>query len=464
MVLSPGVFIKRVKMQERVLIFIAIALFIATGLLAKNRKTTSIESFSTLRNRLSWFVTAAGVSMTFLGGAALLNIASLGYRYKWYTLIDPFAFIIGIIISVVLVKNYRNDTGITISQLVSGSNRRLSLYVGFITSVVFLMVISAQFVAFSKLLAPYFPGVSTALLVTVPSGFVLLYVFLGGFAAVTNTDILQLFFMFLFLLIPVGYYAVIQEPAVPEPVLDNSIFAPMPGELIIYLFISAVFIPLSQDVNIRAKSAKNARHARRGLIFGAIFYALVVVACGYIGVTLAEHGIKIADNEQAFPTFFKQFYPTFGIFPILAGMAAIWSTLDTYLVNCITAVAQDILKNNNYFKKQEDRKLVIVAGIIVFSIATCISLYFNQVLSLILIALLVYISVLLPVAIGKKIKMNDDLIFFISLVTVIAIILCEIMNVELTPKAVMYPAASFLLMLGGSLYRKLAINTRSQPR
>lgn len=364
-------------------------------------------------------------------------------------------FMFGIILSVLFIKNYRNDTGVTISQLLSGCNKKLSLYIGIITSLIFLMIISAQFVAFSKLLAPYFPGVSTVLLVTIPSCIILLYVFRGGFAAVTNTDILQLFFMFIFLLVPVGYYLLTSRTAIPVRGSEHALFAPMPGELMIYFFIAALFIPLSQDINIRAKSAKNVRHARVGIFSGGIFYALIVIACSYIGITLARHGVKMTDNEQAFPTFFKQFYPTFGIFPILAGMAAIWSTLDTYFVNCITAVAQDILKKT-YFKKFEDRKLIITAGIIIFSFATFISLYFNQVLSLILTALLVYISVLIPIAIGKKIKMNDNIIFLVSIITVVAIILCEILKIKVTPKAIIYPVIGALFMLAGRLYQNLA--------
>jgi Na+/panthothenate symporter len=442
-------------MPDQLLIIIAVVLFLAVGFMVKNRKATSIEEFSARRNRLSWFVTAAGVSMTFVGGAALLNSASLGYSYKWYTLVDPVAFMTGIIISVLFVRNYRNDTGLTISQLLSGINKKLSLYIGIITSVIFLLVISAQFVAFSKLLAPYFPNVNPALLMIIPSWIILLYVLAGGFAAVTNTDVLQLFFIFIFLLIPVGYYLVTTQPSTSY-VAGKTIFAPMPAELMIYFCIYGLFIPVSQDINIRAKSAKDVRHARIGFICGGIFYSLIIIACSYIGITLAEHGVKVDDTEHTFPTFFKNFYPTFGIFPILAGMAAIWSTLDTYLVNCITSVAQDILKKSNYFKKREDRKLIIIAGIIIFLIAISISLYYDQVLSLILFALLVYISVLIPIAIGKKIKMKDDIIFIVSLVTVIIILLFEVQKIKVSPKAIIYPVSAVFLMLAGRLYQNIA--------
>jgi Na+/proline symporter len=287
---------------------------------------------------------------------------------------------------------------------------------------------------------------------------------MGGFAAVTKTDILQLLMLFIFLVVPVGYYLLIDHYPLPAQYPKEAAFAPMPVELMVYFFIYALFIPLSQDINIRAKSAKNIKHARAGIIFGGIFYSLIIISCSYIGITLARHGIKMTDNEQAFPTFFKNFYPAFGIFPILAGMAAIWSTLDTYLVNCITSVAEDILKKSSYFKKWQDRKLIITAGIIIFFIATIISLYFNQVLYLILTALLVYISVLMPIAVGKKIKMNDNTIFFVSIITATAIIICEVLKIEVSPKAVIYPATSVFIMLGAGLGQHRALKKNKSAR
>lgn len=450
-------------MTDQVLIISAIALFLVVGLMAKNKNTALIEGFSAKRNKLSWFVTAAGVSMTFLGGAALLNMASLGYSYQWYTLADPAAFMIGILISAYFVRKYRKNQGITISQLLSGSNTQLSLYIGIISSLVFLLVIAAQFVAFSKLLAPYFPGVHTAILMILPSAIILLYVFAGGFAAVTNTDVLQLFFILIFLLLPVGWF-IIQQPALtslsPEipgvlgetPMMKDG-FSAMPAEIIIYLGMLAFFVPVSQDINVRAKSAKNEWHARTGIISGGIFYCLTVIACSFIGITMAKHGITMNDPEQTFASFFRYFYPTFGIVAVLAGLAAIWSTLDTYLVNCIAAVAQDILMKNRFLKMLHEKKLIIIAGLLVFSMALFISLFANQVLSLILLALLVYISVLVPVAIGKKLKISDPIILCISCLTTGAIIVCEVFKINVSLKPVVYPASAVLCMLAGRIYQ-----------
>jgi solute:Na+ symporter, SSS family len=445
-------------MTDQILIIISIILFLIVGFLSKNRKAKTIDSFSTRRNSLSWFVTAAGVSMTFVGGAALINMAALGYSFSWYTLVDPIALILGILIAVFFIKKYRADKGVTISQLLSSENKKLSIYIGVISTIIFLLIISAQFVAFSKLLLPYFPTINPTLLILIPSLIILLYVFLGGFSAVTNTDVLQMFFIFLFLLIPVAYFIVTNKLEISAETNNSNLFAPMPTELMILLSISLLFVPTSQDINIRAKSAKTNKEAKIGLIGGAIYYSLIVIACSFIGITLARHGVKLVDTEQAFPMFFKHFYPTIGIFAILAGMAAIWSTLDTYLVNGITSVAQDILKKTSYFKNFEERKLIIVSGIIVFILAMLAGIYFNQVLSLILTALLIYISVIVPIAFARWQKMNDNTIFIISLLTVLTIISIEVLKLKIDPKAIIYPVFGTILMLIGKYLTKPATN------
>lgn len=445
-------------MTDQILIIISIALFLIVGFLAKNRKAKTIDSFSTSRNSLNWFVTSAGVSMTFVGGAALINMATLGFSFGWYTLVDPIALTIGILISVFFIRKYRNDKGVTISQLLSSENKKLSIYIGIISTIIFLLIISAQFVAFSKLLIPYFPSINPTLLILIPSIIILFYVFLGGFSAVTNTDVLQMFFIFIFLLAPLGYFIIINKFDYQPTTNNPNLFSPMPTELMILLSISLLFVPTSQDINIRAKSAKTNKQARIGLIVGALYYSVIVIACSYIGITLAQQGVKMEDTEQAFPMFFKHFFPTIGIFAILAGMAAIWSTLDTYLVNGITSVAQDLLKKASFFEKIEERKLILISGFIVFVLSMLAGIYFNQVLSLILTALLIYISVIIPIAFARWQNMNDNTILIISLVTVFAIVIIEILKIKIDPKAIIYPLFGTVFMLIGKYLTKTKVN------
>jgi Na+/proline symporter len=152
-----------------------------------------------MRGKLSWFTIACGISMTYAGGAAILTTASIGYSFKWYSLIDPISLIIGLFIAVLLFNHYRDNKGTTISELLSSDYKGLNVLTGVVSSFTFILIVAAQFVALSKLLAPYFPSVNPLLITFVVSTGIFSYVFFGGFNSVTKTDILQYILITLFL-------------------------------------------------------------------------------------------------------------------------------------------------------------------------------------------------------------------------------------------------------------------------
>jgi Na+/proline symporter len=205
-------------------------------------------------------------------------------------------------------------------------------------------------------------------------------------------------FVAVLLLLPAAYVAIAHRNDGASSALPSNLFSSMPANLAILLCIPILFLPISQDINIRGKSARSDGAAMAGFIGGALFYSLVVISCSYMGITLARQGVKLTDAESAFPTFFKHFFPTWGIIAVLAGMAAVWSTLDTYLVNTITSVAEDVIKHSRIGHSLKERTLILTSGLIVFTAAMLIAVHFFQVLTLILTALLIYISVIIPVA------------------------------------------------------------------
>lgn len=434
-------------MLDQIVIIASLISFLIVGLVFKTRKFVSIGEFTITKNKLKWFPVAAGISMTFAGGAALLNMASLGYTFGWYTLVDPLALIGGILIVLMFIKAYQQDNGVTISNLLSKSGRKLSVLIGIITTVVFILILAAQFVALSKLLSPYFTSVHPLILTAVLSAAIFSYVFWGGFSSVTKTDILQLVFIGLFLVAPVIYYILVNKPASPEH-SDNVIeFTKMPLNLIILLSLSLLFIPLSQDVNIRVKSAVSKKQAITGLLIGAGLYATIVIISSFLGITIANSGMTLDDPELAFTTFFQTHYPTFGIMAVLAALAAIISSMDSFALNAITSVSQDLLSGVKSLKSKSYRWLINVAGLFVFVAALSIALFFNEILALILTALLIYVSVLIPIAIGKKLVIKDTLIFWSSLILIAGIVVSEMLKFDIDPKAVYYPISGVILML-----------------
>jgi hypothetical protein len=225
------------------------------------------------------------------------------------------------------------------------------------------------------------------------------------------------------------------------------------------LCISVLYIPISQDMNIRAKSAKTNPVAVVGFLGGAMFYSAILIACIYMGITLARQGVKFDDPEATFTTFFQHSFSRWGVLPVLAGMAAVWSTLDTYLVNTITAVSQDVIRRSRFARDVPEKTLIFVSGLGVFFFAMLIALLFFKILALVLTALLIYISVLVPIACGRTFGIHDRIVLLVSLLTTAAIVACEWMNWSVSPKVIVYPAIG----IGAMALAKVAFLRRRTP-
>jgi Na+/proline symporter len=215
-------------------------------------------------------------------------------------------------------------------------------------------------------------------------------------------------------------------------------YSVMPIDYIILFSIPALFTPLSQDINLRIKSAKNRRNGKLGLIMGGVFYFSITLTTAYIGIYLGNNNVDLADPEQAIPLFFKNNFSGIGIIAIIASLAAIISTLDSYTLNSITSISNDIIKP---LSKSENNvpKTIKVASLITYVIAMAIALFFNKVLLLSLTSLLVYISVLIPIVLGNALKLQSSKIFIGSIINILAIVIIEIVQLPISPKAVFYP-------------------------
>jgi len=430
---------------NQIIIIISLLAFFVVGLLVKKSSMSSFAGFTMSKGKLNWFTIAAGISMTFAGGAAILTSASIGHVFKWYSLIDPISLMFGLLIVLLFYKKYERDHGTTISDLLSSNHKGLTVLTGLITSFTFLLIVAANFVALSKLLAPYFPTVNPLLITFVVSTLIFSYVFFGGFNSVTRTDILQYILITGLLIFPTLFFVINHHGQLIASDVSHK-FVAMPIDYMILFAIPAVFTPLSQDINLRIKSAKNPTHGKIGLMMGGLFYFSIALSAAYIGIYLGNNNVVLPDPEQAIPLFFRNNFPHFGFLAIIAALAAIVSTLDSYVLNAITSISNDLIKP---FSKQPGHvsKKIKIASLITYIVAMAIALFFNQVLLLSLTSLLVYISVLLPIVLGKFLRLPGRQIFIGSVINIATFMTAEILSWSLNPRAVIYPVFGCLVML-----------------
>src|SRR5512134_3796421 len=82
-----------------------LALILSPYLLRRfsRQRTDTYGSFAVGERNFGWFRITAGLSATFVGGSAVINVAGLGYTYGWAGLTDALAISSALVLSAILV-------------------------------------------------------------------------------------------------------------------------------------------------------------------------------------------------------------------------------------------------------------------------------------------------------------------------------------------------------------------------
>jgi Na+/proline symporter len=440
---------------EQLIIFVVLASLPVVALFAKRGAIAareSVEAFTVGDRRFKMFRIGAGISMAFVGGAATLNMASLGYQYGWSVVIDPIVVFVALLIAAILAGRVRAGRGITLTDALAGSSpalRRILALAGF---VVYQLLTASQFVAIGKLLGPYFQGLPIAVVIAIPAIVVFAYTYLRGFQAVTNTDVLQLLIMLALYAAPCLWVFATRCASSTGGIAPESPAAPF--NLLIYLALPLLFVPVSFDTNIRVKAAASLFQARAGLIVGGLQYVLFLLVSIGIGVFVRHSGQVVDSPENVLPQFFQHHLGSFSIIGTVAVLAAIVSTLDSMAFDTIVAASNDVLGPARTKGILSDRKALAISSFIILAVAMLVALVFQQILGLVLAALLLYVSVFIPVAVGRWIRTSDQQLVVTSLATCAAIIGCKIAGYTPPLEPVAFLAFHLLLVFIFRILRK----------
>lgn len=245
----------------------------------------------------------------------------------------------------------------------------LRLVTAFFILLFFLFYVSSGFVAGAKLFSNVFDtGYQGGLWLTF--GFVVVYTFIGGFLAVSWTDVLQGLLMLLALLItPVmvivangGVDSSLNQVASLNPELLNP-FTNAKGESLGWISIVSLlgwgFGYFGQPhILARFQAIKDSNDVSQASSI-AIIWSLVVnagaICVGLFAVVVFTERGAITDGEQIFMILANTlFHPVIAGVIMAAILAAIMSTADSQLLVCSSAIAEDMLAG----KTNSDHKLL----------------------------------------------------------------------------------------------------------
>ncbi len=235
------------------------------------------------------------------------------------------------------------------------NDRTGSLRIILVSVIVLFMVsyVSAQFVGGGKAFASSF-GLSNTAGVLITAGIVLFYTVIGGFLAVSLTDMLQAIFMIIALLVlPVvaivnfGGWELITAELARTDTLFLDPLALSGGALIGFLGIG-LGSPGNPHILIRYMSIENSKHLKASAYIGTIWNVLMAVGALFIGIAGRAYFPDSAllpgnDPENLYPLLAEN-----QLHPILFGMiissifAAIMSTCDSQLLVAASSIVRDI--------------------------------------------------------------------------------------------------------------------------
>ncbi len=340
-------------------------LIIYLGILAalavwSRRETHTLSGFYLAGKKLPFWVVAFSTNATGESGWLLLGLSGMGYAVGAQAYWVVVGEIAGIALSWGLIsrrlKRFGDETdSITVPDILAAKFadkwHLIRIVAVLIIVVMVTTYVTAQMVASGKAFSSFL-GMKYETGVIVGSIFIIGYTFVGGYKAVSYTDVVQGVLMLLGL-IAVPAAAIIaagglgevkssleyQDPALLDMFAFSNGFA-LVG-IASFIAIGLPFLGVPQLL-IRYMSARDDAEIRKARIMSV--FVMLVFTAGAVTAGVAGRALypDLADSETIFPTISNNLFP-----PVIAGMllvvvlSAIMSTVDSLLLLASSAVVRD---------------------------------------------------------------------------------------------------------------------------
>ena len=351
------------------------------GLLAafaiwSRRETQTLEGYFLAGRKLPFWVVAFSTNATGESGWLLLGLTGMGYAVGAKAYWVVVGEVIGVALSWLFVsrrlKRLSDATSsITVPDVLTARlEDRWHLIRGIAVFIILSMVtvyISAQMIATGKAVSSFTDfGYDTG--IYVGAAIIIAYTFVGGYKAVSYTDVLQGVLMLVGLIVvPLvaidaagGWGSISANLAAQDPALLD--FFSFTGDgiagwigVISFLAIGLPFLGVPQLL-VRYMSARDdneLKKARWVSIVVMVFFGIGAVTAGIAGRALFP---GLEDSETIFPLLSTEFFP-----PIITGvllvivLSAIMSTADSLLLLASSAVVRDTMQKILGSQKSDHR-------------------------------------------------------------------------------------------------------------
>ncbi len=327
---------------DQILIVLFLAATLAVGLLLKtNDKSQAGYLLGGRALTLPAFI-ATTVS-TWYGG--ILGVGEYSYNYgisSWLVFGVPY-YIGALLFALLLCKRARESNSLTLPHRLGMTYGR---HVGrFAAILVFLTSLPAAYMLIMGTLLSMTFGISQSLAILLTAVFIVLYLWRGGFSAVTKTDFFQCIMMFGgFIMLSAILLA--QYGTAPLQTLPPTHWSPtggMPIGSVLIWYVIALSTLAEPNFFQRAFAAKTPAVAKNGMLLSIVcwlcFDAMTTLCGLYARALLPDLDTPL----HAFPALAQHVLPAglLGLF-FISMLSTVMSTLDSNLFTVATTFGRDI--------------------------------------------------------------------------------------------------------------------------
>ena len=366
---------------------IAVAI-VYLGLLAgfaiwSRRETQTLEGFYLAGKKLPYWVVAFSTNATGESGWLLLGLTGMGYAVGAQAYWVVVGEVIGVALSWMLVSRRLKRVSdehhsITVPDVLAARFADTwNLIRGVAVVIIIVMVtayVSAQMIATGKAVSSFI-DIDRDIAIYLGAAVIMGYTFVGGYKAVSYTDVLQGVLMLTGLVVvplvaiaAVGGWGAVTANLADQDASYLNMFAFSPDMTSIVAIVSFVAIGLPflgvPQLLVRYMSARDddeLRKARYVSIAVIFLFCFGAVTAGIAGRALFP---GLDDAETIFPVLSSELFP-----PIITGvllvivMSAIMSTVDSLLLLASSAVVRDTMQNI-FRSAKSDHQLAVYGKII----------------------------------------------------------------------------------------------------
>lgn len=348
------------------------------------------EDYYLMHRRLTFFPLCLTLLATQLGGGTLVGAAQEAYLKGWLVLFYPAGVCLGLFtLSMGFGAKLRSLNISTMAEIFEKIYKsRTQRYLASALSIISLFfILVGQAIAARKFFVAL--GVIDSWAFFLFWTVLVTYTVMGGFKAVVNTDVLQISFVLIVLMLT---YFSIDTPSIPSPSseplpLDNAV------PWTTWLFMPFLFMLIEQDMGQRCFAAKSPRTVSFAAFAAGVLLILASVVAVYLGVEARRLGIEVSASSSILIEAVKVLTnPTVATFFMAAVLMTVISTADSLLCSISSNLSCDFLPSTGM---QQARWITLITGLSALGIA----IFFDNVVSMLMLSYELSVCVLfVPIA------------------------------------------------------------------